>query len=247
VRGNEKVKVIDNAEEVKIFVKFLHDINQYLKTIYNSDGYYNYENGIIICNGKRQVTPYVTVEPQYNKKNDFLKDIINGSSFTIVGNEYFQFHKNYKNNINRIEITERTIGFYTDLPLVELIFPKLKLETKKFDATRFELLGSFKLSEDSVKEIIDSGNNPFNIYMDFDSGTGLINVEPDGSFLQLIFNKKFIVGLKSTKTFTSGILSNVYDFDSENNLYLVELIIMSKEITTKQFMVVTDVLIGDDE
>jgi hypothetical protein len=241
------VYVLDTEEQIKLMVKFLQDVNQYVKNIYNTDGFYNYENGLIICNGKKQVTPYIVVEPIYTKKNSVLEEMIKSSSFTIIGDEFFQFHKNYKNNINKIIIDNGAIKFETDLPLVELQFNKINANNKLFSTDEYELLGNFELPEEHTSVIVDSGNNPFNLYLDFESGKATINKEPSDSYLQIIFNKKFVVGFKSTKTFTSSIKANVYDYDSDNNLYLVELIIISKDIVTKQYMVITDILIEEPQ
>jgi hypothetical protein len=236
---------ITDENQVKILVKFIHDINQHLKSIYGNEEYYNYENGTIVCNGKGQVTPYVTVEPVYTKKNSELKDIIDNVSFSIYGVQFFQFHKEYKNNINRIIIEDNYIHFLTDLPLVELIFPKTNQNNKAFN-NNYELLDAFKLSESQSIMINDLGNSPFTLYLDFDNRTTYVNKEPEGNYLQFTFNKKFLVGFKSTKTFTSGLYLNVFDYDSDGSLYLIELGVKSKEINVKQYMVITDVLIDEE-
>ena len=234
---------ITDDNQVKILVKFIHDINQHLKNIYGSKGHYNYENGVIFCNGKGQISPYVNVLPKYTKRNQELKDIIDNVSFTIFGKEFFQFHKNYKNNITEIVIEDKYIHFKTDLPLVELIFEKTHEELFLPTDVQFEEMGEFNLEEDYTRLINELGNNPFTIYLDFNTGGMTINEEPQESFLQLNYNKKFLVGFKCTKTLLSKISITVYDFDSDKNLYLLELIVDSKEITTKQYMVITDVII----
>ena len=248
---------ITDENQIKIFVKFIQDINQYLKNIYGSEPYYNYENGNIICNGDNQVTPYVTAQPKYTKKNAELKSIIDNVSFTMFGIGFFQFLKEYKNNINKIVIESNYITFETDLPLVSLTFNKVKINNKPYNNT-YEELASFNLTENQASLINDLGNSPFILYLDFNSESIFIDEELKGNeisttaeeeknFLELIFNKKFLVGFKSTKTSVSDISIAVYDFDSDNNLYLLEMKVDSKEILTKQYMVITDVLDNDEK
>lgn len=238
--------LIDQEELVTKVLKVIQDTNQYLKNIYNNDGYYNYENGRINCNGKNQVAPYMTVQIIYNRKNgksnnEVVEQLLANASFTIHGKEFFQFHKEYKNNINAIFIGDSHIKFFTNLPLVELVFEKQK-KTPFFDVSGYEHYGAFVLSDEQSEMIGDFGNSPFNIYLDFDNEAITINEKPKENYLQLIFNKKFMTGYKNTKTLKSPIRIDVYDYNSDKNLYLIKMEVVSDKIITDHYMVITDIL-----
>lgn len=234
---------LHDEETVTLFCKFINDMNQYMKNIYGSEPFYNYENGLMISNSQNQVTSYITATPIFTKKNQHLDEILKHVNFTIEGSAYYSFYKEYKKNITEVIIEPNYIRFLTNLPLVELIFHKVNEGNVAFKDSRMEeSFGQFALSESQVKQIIEFGNTPFVIYLDFEKGVPTINEEPNDNFLQLVFNKKFLVGLKATKTFTSDIYIEVYDFDSDKNLYLMEIVVVSKDIKVRHYMVVTDVV-----
>jgi hypothetical protein len=218
-------------------------MNQYMKNIYGSESFYNYENGLMISNSPNQVTSYVTATPIFTKKNQHIDEILKHVNFTIEGSAYYSFFKEYKKNITEVIIESNYIRFITNLPLVEIVFPKINSGNIPFKDSRLEeTFGNFTLSEPQVKEIVALGNSPFTIYLDFEKEIPVINQQPEDNFLQLVFNKKFLVGLKATKTFTSGIQIGVYDYDSEKSLYLMEITVISKDIKVRHYMVVTDVV-----
>jgi hypothetical protein len=234
---------LQDEETVTLFCKFVNDMNQYMKNIYGSEPFYNFENGLMISNSPNQVTSYITATPIFTKKNQSLDEILKHVNFTIEGSTYYSFYKEYKKNITEVIIEPNYIKFITNLPLVELVIPKINEGNKPFKDSRLEeTFGNFGLSESQVKEIVELGNSPFTIYLDFGNEEVSINNQPEDNYLQLVFNKKFLVGLKSLKNFTSSVSIEVYDFDSEKNLYLMEIVVVSKDIKVRHYMVVTDVI-----
>jgi hypothetical protein len=234
---------IDDKETVDLLVKLLHDTNQHIKTVYGSGQYYHYQNGTIVCNNSGQVTPYITAHPVYTKKNNHLSQYINNAMFSIDGTAFFQFHKEYKKNITEIIIDDKFIQFKTNLPLVELVFPNLSTSAKQFDLhSSLEHLATFTFSSEQVNQMIESKNNPFTIYMDFEYDRVIIDEKPEDNFLQLVFNKKFLTGLKATVKQTSEVTIHIYDYNSDKSLYLLAIMVKWKDIEVAHYLVITDVV-----
>jgi hypothetical protein len=234
---------ITDPKAVELFVKFVHDINQYMKTVQNGIGSYHYKQGKIICNGRRQVTPYITAEPVYTKKNEVLKEIIDGISFSIYGTEFFQFHKEYKKNISEIEINDHYIVFKTNLPLVEIAFPNESDAVEAYDPTKLELIAKLDpASEEICREMVELKDNPVQVFMDAETGEIRLHDCPGENFLMFVYNKKYMVGMKATQKTVSGMELAIYDFNSEHNLYLIEMTVKAKELTIAHYMAVTDIV-----
>jgi len=236
---------INNPDIVTIFCKYLYDINQYMKNVYNYNGFYNYENGIIVCNSDEQISPYITAYPIFSKKELDIKNILSNISFTIVGGEYYSFFKDYKKNITEIEITNTYIRFKTDLPLLEKVFPKTNVGNKPYQSDKLSSeneIGILRLRESECRYIKELGNSPFEIYLDFGNGRATINERPNDDYLQLTMNVKFIVGYKQTVKFVSELAFSVYDFNSDKNLYLIDMVNTTDKLEVHQYMVITDLV-----
>lgn len=233
---------ITEENVVKDFCKIINDMNQIMKNIYGNSGLYNFEYGTMISNCPDQVTPYVSAKPVYTKKLAYIEEYINNVSFTIHGKEFFSFFKEYKNNITEVFIGDNYIKFITNLPLVELVFLKDNHNSKPYEEpTKDRLLGEFELLEDDVQELIEANDKAVSIFLNFDVNKPIINVQPADNYLRVIFNKKFLVGLKSTKTFTSDVKLTVYDLYADSGIFIIKIDVVSKNMIVEQYMAVTDV------
>ncbi|AST99838.1 hypothetical protein PBI_PBS1_16 [Bacillus phage PBS1] len=239
---SDNMIVLSDANEVKEFCKLLNDLNQYMKKVHNSREHYNYINGVIIANGHEQLTPYITAYPVYSKKNAFLEDIINNCRFSIRGSDYYAFFKEYKNNITEVRIDNNYIEFNTDVPLVEQKYEFID-DSNRFKIENYKLLGEFQLNSDQTEVIKEYKNSPFSIYFYPNTGNCTIDekLEDDDSYIRIIYNKKFLVGFKGTKTSKQDIYFKLYDYNSDENLYIIEIIVPSNNIEVKQYILITDI------
>lgn len=248
--------IIDNDLQVKKFCTLLNNLNQVAKIINKEE--YNFNKGLIVCNNDNFLSSYNTIIPKFketkNEKTNQLdiKKYFDNSCFTIKGNEFFQFFKNYKKNINKITITDDYIEFGTDIKLLNLKFNlnkniSFKPFTRKFDSKlikndNYEKFISFNINSNILQKIIDYGNLPFVFIFDFDKKQVYFsndNIKPN-SFFQLRFNKKFILGLKNIKKDTLTI--TFYKIKNNKNLYLLVFKVETDKFKIYQYFLTVDVL-----
>ena len=248
--------IIEDEAKIKSLISFLNANNQIMKNIYGSDGIYNYSKGTIIANHDKQLTPYVHAIPIYAKKDLPIQEMLANLTFSINGKEFFKFLDDYKNHITKIIFENNGFKFETDVPLLEYQQDYVELKYNKIYKTdKLELIGNFSLSDNDIDKIKEINNGVFSLYFDFDKEQVVLTEEPsldniktNGSskpasvenYLQLLFNKKFIVGYKNTKTVKSNIDFEIFDYDSDRSLYLINVITKLKKLEIHSKLLITD-------
>jgi hypothetical protein len=245
--------VLFTGEEAVVFCKFLHDLNQIIKTVDKSEDVYFFNKGSFMVNGKKQLFPYINVLPKYTKKNEFIEERIADLVFPIDGQKFFNFQKDYKKDVTEVEIDHCSIIIRTSIPLAEYE-EKLDIgDRKPFTMGSDTGIGSFSLSEEQIDQVIDAGNSPVNICMDFGTNEILINEKPendDDGFLEIILNQKFLTGLKKKQRTKNKVKYFIFpevsvyphDFKSEQDVYAVNIVISTAEYEIDQWTVITDIL-----
>ncbi|ALN97884.1 hypothetical protein Bp8pS_205 [Bacillus phage vB_BpuM-BpSp] len=253
--------IIDDPKEVKEFCLYLNKVNDTVKNInIEENGLYYIKDNKVRCISNNQYSKYVYFEVNEHK-NKKINEIFGELNTEIYGSRLYGFFNSYRQNVNKVAITPNEILFETDIPLVDFKIHN-KLNESFFKDTIWDYLGeekeilaTYHFKEEQSIEMFNYGNKPFSIYFEFDSESiekkVFINDLPKDieSYLQVIFNKKFISGLKSKTSKkvvvgASNIKVNIREYNLEKNLFLIEWIVddIKKIGTFTQYNLVTDIL-----
>lgn len=120
---------ITSHEEIKLIMKNLNSINQVMKNVRNDKTY-------TLSKGMAYAPPNENYDEKSNNENcgwhhanlKLKLPYLDDYTFYVVGNEYYTFYKNYKNDVNSINIMDGKIIFSTSTNVVngELIFDTSK-------------------------------------------------------------------------------------------------------------------------
>lgn len=233
--------LIDNIDEVAYFCKVLNEINQYFKNIYELEAWFHIEKENIAYNHKQfpSLVKNSFHNYKYNKKNkEIVENVISyfdSTIFMIIPKEFFDFYKNFKKNINCINIENNK---YIEIKTIgsTLRFDYNEKMLKKKDLEIGDLIFHFDCRQELSKEMLDYNNDPFNLILNFDKDEVYIennwdkikNIED--SFLVVNMNKKFIPNLKySFKKLKRGLVPNnlskisINVYDTSKDYIIIEL------------------------
>lgn len=242
---------INDVKQVKQFVKIIYDINQDFKNIYNSEGYYIWKKGEILSYSRFQFPQFVRATINYNSKNKIFKDIIDKLTFKIEGSVFFKFYSTNKTKLTNIIIhNDECIEIISEDEKLVLtndneISENISSFLSKIEKIKLEKVGDIELKEENCIDMINSNNTNFNMLLDLESSSCHIINRFRGidssSFLRIITNKKFLIGLKNKKNDISSGNITIYDLDMEQeDIYLVNVNINNKLYNCEQYLVVID-------
>lgn len=237
--------MIANKElSVKIF-KLLNDLNQDVKAVPFNKGYFFLKGDTFYSfGGEEQID--VTFGNVVNGKKDLdaFEFIVNNTidkGIKINHNDFFQFQKEYKKNVDSIEISNGVLKIITDIPEVELIssikgFEKeLKENIKLIDNILSDLdeenVYSFNFSYENY-EAIKSKEYPSTVYFNITDEENIISIDnPISDVYTLIkFHPKFFIKYLKTSVCTI----NIYPIDDDE--FLTEIILDNKKYISRQFI-----------
>lgn len=240
-------------KNVKAFIKYTEKINQILKNVYNSeDGFQNIwccKNGLISMYHQKQFPSYmevyldssslVTAKGKKSKigeeLDEFIKEIAS-VQFSINSIKYYDFLKENKKNIEEIFISPTEIKFVAkDQQYVEIF------QTQK-EITTGEFIETLNASNEVITDIINKGNEPFNMILNLDTQEVEINsnIKEIESFLAVKINKKFLPYLKvPTDKDPVSFSADIFETEVEN-MYDIGFNIGQKIITVYSLIRVLD-------
>jgi hypothetical protein len=220
--------------------KMLHDINQDFKSVPNSAEVYFIKGTKIYVSQRGQLYHvYGEIQPVKKKTEGFVKmledmDIL----LAINSKKFFEFQKEYKNNIESAVITPSGIVFKTLIPDIELSlesneFTKVARENiEKIQDIQSKLSDpwEFDFTYEQFTDIKDI-KTALMLYFNTESGTITVNQPSDEVYVALKFNSKYF--LKYTKT--SSCKVNLYNSIEDEKVFIVEIILDSKKYRSHQY------------
>jgi hypothetical protein len=249
----------------KNFVKYLYEINQDFKTL--PDPFYFIEKGKVFSYNQENLSqcfasiknlsegkPLEDKKGKPNKKNQlnnntFLEIKNIKDPFVIYGNDFFQFHKEYKKEINSVVIDSSGIKILTSLPRVDYVFKYVKdcdLEGKYYEnSLKFfrNLVKNTKDSEEyffefSYEQFFEMKERKFSIslYLDCESNKVVLDKCNSDYKIPLKFAHKFFI------SFNKDTLCNFYVYPSkdDDNIYIVRINIDNKYYNCNQYMKIVE-------
>ena len=200
-------------QNVDLFIKYINEFNSIMKNVYNSkdkfDNIWYYKCGKAFMYEENQFPSYVESYMSYDsipkmksgklaKKaieiQTFLKEI-EELSFKIISKELYEFFKGKKDIIS-IEIKDKD---YIEFKKNNGLSIKFEYGTppKEYEFDENKLLRTIKCEEKIVMDILDKGNDPFQLIWNFNDITeDTVNIEDNIDeqlgHVRIKLNKKFI-------------------------------------------------------
>ncbi len=238
---------ITKETEIKLFVKYMTDINQVFKTrvkdkeedvIGPNHTKYTIKSGKVISFNST-CTTNVSSTLEYTAKQDFFKEALNSSNLLVNGDGLYKFFTQYGKCVNKVVIDPSGILFETTVPQVTYLIESFEKTTHDLDTwvsiktegsgkfmDRQHLVDTFDLTDENVSEILNA------------KGVHIVKL-PD---VTLRLTKKTIFGLGAKKktvkkeqiTLYSKVSIEVYATDF-NNIYAIKINVNNHDIGKMSF------------
>lgn len=253
--------IITNEKTVKRITKIIYDINQIVKNIYKSDEDYFYLKGKLISASSIQLPQYVICDIKKDK-DELVNEFFKNSIFSINGKKLFDFidkdeDKKY-NKINYIEVNGNSDIIFKKNKGNEIRFSfkdKEKFFLKKFRSYNENIKNNFNklifsqnLDNKYIDNIIENSNSIFRFIFNLDDQNIIIDNDRNNdkdrnmNYLEITLSKKFILGLKIKKLKKGNKYSetkvNIYKFNDNKSLFLVEFIVNNDLCYIKQYYII---------
>ena len=241
--------IITDKNQIKEIIKTIEDINQLVKTIYNSNDFYYFYKGKVVSYSSTQFPSLVVCDiTKECKAYNFFKDKI----FSIEGKRFFEMLKNNKkDSFNKITVNDLGIIFSNSLDdfkffflvgELELVLQHKKEYLSKFNETYFP--DGLDL-EDKYKEILLNEKNNFHRFViDIDNEKVFIKddvYENKNNNPIIYLSKKFILGIKSKKSKDKITYNDVkfylYQQEDNDSLYSYCIETFNKTFNLKQYYI----------
>lgn len=231
--------ILSKDEAVAMF-KMLHDINQDFKNIPNSaDTYFIKGTKIYVSQRGQLYHAYAEILP-IKKKTEGSVEMLEQMQLLLAinGKKFFDFQKEYKNNIESAVVTPDGIVFKTLIPGIELSLKSDEFKSKaresieKIEAIQNGLLEpwEFEFTYEQFSSIKDI-KTALTLYFNVESGTITVNEPEDEVNVAMKFNSKYF--LKYTQKTLCKI--NLCNSIEDEKVFIVEIIIDNKKYRSHQY------------
>lgn len=249
---------ITDPNEIKEICREIFEINQLFKRIYNTDGFFTFEDGVFISYNKTQFPQYVTAVLNEGIKTDFFE----GKTFTINCKELFDYNPKELVKTTK-EPTIKEIRYESDTKTItfDRRYNKLSFEYKEIDIidiknkiNKFDdFIGEYTFDEDLLKYFKET-NKATEVIIPIDDSIIYrkddVDVGEEDNYLSFLISNKFIIG-NSSKMSKGELVFNdcrleLYGSNEIQNVYLIKLIFNEKYIDIEQFFILVDIFNSDD-
>jgi hypothetical protein len=173
-------------------------------------------------------------EPVFNKKTEKFLEIFKSVEFKLNAKEYFQFFKEYKKNIVKVEFKNNSIKITTSIP--DVIYEEdnnlnnLKKLSKTINNIEKDISDKesleFEFNYDLFEKI--KSNSSSQLSFDVENKEIFINSSQDNLIKLRIAPKYFLI------TKTSKCAINIYN--KNENTYIMEISVDDKKFKAKQYL-----------
>lgn len=198
--------IIDDQEVVKVIISCMDKINQVMKSISNNTkGYtvnqfeaYSFDSVQI----PRKVNCLLKLDGLQKKQQALLEPYLDYMFYDVKdGVDLFQFIRDFKKEINKIEITENEFIIYAQLIQYKLIRNgEMRFITD--NVKEEDELVNFNLTDEKLLEKFYKYRGIMSLYVDIDNSTISIDEVPynSESYLKLTISHKYLQGFSKLKS-----------------------------------------------